>query len=189
MTVRRSRSPKALIIYHGKSEEIFASNLKSNLRLPLCIYKAKKGKSIQITSLMQILNGRDFQKIRFKEETCKYVKLTKTGLKEFKVFIIMDTDDCTHKQRKAFENKTMFKDHWLKPYIHPVINTPNLDEVLMNLGYPIDPKRKVNSYQKAFPGNNGDLQAFQNLIKKFEGCDRQKSNMIDLLYYLKKYIE
>ena len=51
-----------------------------------------------------------------------------------------------------------------------IYNDKNLDDVLMKLGYKIDPKHKTSSYTKIFPGKNGDYESFKQLketIKQF----------------------
>lgn len=53
---------KAIVIVHGKSEKQVCEYIKSNLRLKIEIESEKKGeKSIQITSLMRILNNSKFR--------------------------------------------------------------------------------------------------------------------------------
>lgn len=181
---------KALIICHGKSEEIFSKNIRSNLRLPICIYRDPKGNSIQITSIKHLMRSRLFKQGNFTQEMCKYISEdNKNGLKNFKIFFIMDTDDCDGQMLKKYKNKTMFNNHWLKPYIVPIYNSPNLDQVLIDLGYDIDPKRKVASYQKVFPGVSGDMKTFEKLLDLFEKCPNRRSNMKRLLKYLYSFLD
>ena len=57
----------------------------------------------------------------------------------FKLFIIMDTDDCSQPNRIAYEDGSLFSRHILAPYIIPIYNNPNLEATLSNAG--IIPKK------------------------------------------------
>ena len=139
---------------------------------------------------MQVLNGRNFINAKeFSNKVCKYIEVDKNGkLKNFKVFIIMDTDDCDSKTLKLYKSKNLFTNHWLKPYIVPIYNSPNLDSILRSLSYPIDTNNKADSYQKIFPGKSGDSKSFLRLKERITELDTQHSNMIKMIDYLSKYI-
>ena len=97
------------------------------------IYARKQGKqfhSIQITSLRNLLYKAPFD--TFKHFINKYGSLEiKNGkIQDFKVAIVMDTDDCTSEDKENFLNKEMFRGHWLFEYIWPIHNTMNLEDVL-----------------------------------------------------------
>lgn len=94
---------KALVIVHGKSEKQIVKFIKSNLRLKMEIYSDKNGeKAIQITSLKNTLNNKIFKSFNNFIKEYEDIKLSedyKSIDDSFKVFIIMDTDDCTEKQK------------------------------------------------------------------------------------------
>lgn len=53
---------KAVVICHGKSEKQLCYFIKSNLRIRIAVESDKKGeKSIQITSVMNTLNGKNLR--------------------------------------------------------------------------------------------------------------------------------
>lgn len=172
---------KAIAICHGKSEKQLSDFLKSNLRIRIYIESDKKGeKSIQITSVMNILNGKKYNTLNnfireFSDvEICKN-KTKKQLSPEFKIFIIMDTDDCTEQQKNNFLNKEMFKKHWAYPYIVPIYNIPNLEIVLEKSGIKFEKKgeERKKEYIKIFPTdakykNNEMIQVqdFCNNLKK-----------------------
>ena len=124
---------KAVVICHGKSERTICSNLKSTLKINIEIDAKNNGEnSIQITSLTKFLNSRKYKTrkdflIFFKDKINKIDK-------NFKIFTIMDTDDCTKYQKEAYLNKSMFKGHWLRKYIVPIANSPELESVLVQSG-------------------------------------------------------
>lgn len=148
---------KAIVIVHGKSEKQICQHVKSKLRLKMEIVSNNNGESsIQITSVKQILNNTIFKSYNSfikKYEDVKLSNNNKSLDEDFKIFIILDTDDCTEKQKSAFINKEMFKSHWAYDHIVPIYDIPNLEEVLIKANVPFTKtgdKRK-KEYVKLFP--------------------------------------
>ena len=95
---------KAAVIVHGKSERFLASYIYTNLHLPVRIIDSNKGKSsIQINGLQKILSSKPYNSLKSFAESysVEYDKRNKI-LKNFKLFIIMDTDDCSDKAREDY---------------------------------------------------------------------------------------
>ncbi len=92
---------KAVVICHGKSEVQICKYIKTNLRIPIHIESRDKGKtSIQITSILDILNNLNYKSAKnLKKHLNDKLELKKDKIQDenFKVFIIMDTDDCSEK--------------------------------------------------------------------------------------------
>ena len=180
--VRKPNYCKGIIIAHGKSELLLAEHIKSNLHLPIEIYSLKNGKtSIQIDSLMTILGNNDFknksklkQKYIIEEKNKKFIN--------FFIMPIMDLDDTTEEKIKKYKNGEMFKNHWLSPYIIPILNDINLDHVLYDLKLisklPND-KEKGKVYEELFPKNTGqaDLEQVNKLLKYFESTTKTNMNI------------
>ena len=149
---------KAAVIVHGKSERFLASYIYTNLHLPVVVIGNNKGKSsIQINGLKKILSGRPFNSLKsFAEEySVEYDKKGK-GLKNFKLFIIMDTDDCSEKTKSDYISGKLFENSCLKEYIVPIYNSPNLEEVMIKAGImakKIPDSQKGSYYSKVFPIN------------------------------------
>ncbi|CRF32088.1 hypothetical protein BRSU_0566 [Brachyspira suanatina] len=129
---------KAIVIVHGKSELQMCNFIKNKLRLNnIHIISKDNGKhSIQISSIMKRLNGKDINTLdNFKNTYNDYLEIKnhKTIIdKDFKIFIIMDTDDCNNDEEKNnFINKNMFKNYWAYDYIVPIYNITNLEDVLI----------------------------------------------------------
>lgn len=150
---------KAIVICHGKSEKQLCDFLKSNLRLKIFVDSDKKGeKSIQITSVIKRLKDKRFRNLdsfikEFSDvEVCKN-KTKKYLSKEFKIFIIMDTDECTEKQKMDFIDKSMFKNHWAYDHIIPIYNSPELETVLEKANIKFEKKgsARKKEYIKIFP--------------------------------------
>lgn len=148
---------KAIVIVHGKSEKQICQYIKSKLRLKMEIVSNNNGESsIQITSVKQILNNTVFKSYNSFIKEYEDVKLSNNNKsldEDFKIFIILDTDDCTEKQKSAFINKEMFKSHWAYDHIVPIYDSPNLEEVLKKANVPFTKtgdKRK-KEYVKLFP--------------------------------------
>lgn len=154
--MRKLNYTKALVIVHGKSEKQICQYIKNKLRLKIEIYSDKNGeKSIQITSLKNTLNNKIFKSYRNFINTFEDIELidNKNINKDFKIFIIMDTDDCSEEEKRKFINKEMFKGHWAYDYIVPIYNIPELETVLTDAKVPFTKtgvKRK-KEYIKLFP--------------------------------------
>lgn len=175
--VRKPNYCKEIVIAHGKSELLLAEHIKSNLHLPIEIYSESNGKtSIQIDGLMGVLGNNIFKNKRVFNQ--KYVVEEEKGiLKNFLLMPIMDMDDTSEEKKQKYISGEMFKKHWLGPYIVPIWNRKNLDEVLLDLKLidkiPND-KEKGKVYRDLFPTNKGesDIQQVKNLMDKFEKSDR-----------------
>lgn len=180
---------RALIINHGKSEVQICKYIRQKLRLSIEIYADKNGeKSIQITSLFNTLNNaifknlddflREYPKVNVKGKGNKRV------IQNFKLFIIMDTDDCTIEQKNNYINKSMFKKHWAYRYIVPIYNITNLEDVMKecNIKYETVIKKE---YIKIFPTDKKykksdtiQLTEFMQSLQK-----TKKSNLEKLIEY------
>lgn len=147
---------KCVVIVHGKSEYILVRYITTNLHLPIKIIFKNKG-SIQIGGLLNYMKKDCFKSILSfsREYNIEYDKKSKE-LKNFKLYIIMDTDDCKEREKENYINSTMFNGHLLRKYICPIYNINNLEDVMIKAG--IMTKRISNSekgtyYTKVFPIN------------------------------------
>lgn len=132
-------------IVHGKSELLMCSSVKSNLKIKHEIHAKEKGRnSIQVNSVMKELNSAKFSMSlkKFSEEYDIEYDYKNKKLVNFKIFIIMDLDDCTPEKAKQFKDKSMFNGHPLYNYIVPIYNDPNLEKTMQDLGINIDAKEK-----------------------------------------------
>ena len=180
---------KGIVICHGKSEKLICDFIKSNLRIQIEIDSDKKGKkSIQITSVMKFLSGEKYKNIVSFKNKLDDIEPTKDRKKlpnYFKVFIIMDTDDCDIKQKEAFKDKSMFKEHWLYDYIVPIYNDSNLEEVLEDAG--IKFQKTGNERKKEYPdvlainGISPDVEGIKKLEIKLKKC--KKTNMGEFISF------
>ena len=187
--VRKPNYCKGIIVVHGKSELLLAEHIKSNLHLPIEIYAESNGKtSIQIEGLINVLGNNIFK--NKKSFSKKYeVEQVNGQFINFSVMTIMDLDDTSEEKKKKYLSGEMFKDHWLSPYIVPIWNKENLDEVLLDLGLidklPND-KEKGKVYRDLFPKNLGksDKQQIEELMKTFE-----KSKKTNMQVFIRKCLE
>ena len=101
----------------------------------------------------------------------------------------IENKDTSQEKIQKYKNGEMFKNHWLNPYIVPIWNKNNLDEVLLDLKL-IDKlpnnKEKGRLYRDLFPTNKGqsDIQQVKNLMNKFK-----KSNKTNMQVFIKKCLE
>ncbi len=176
---------KAVVIVHGKSEKHLCDYIKSNLKLKIDIYGDKHGgKSIQITSLNRFLNNMKFKSLNnfIKNYENDFPNNMKKLPKDFKIFIIMDTDDCTEAQKEAYINKSMFNQHWAKDYIYPIYNIKNLEDVMRKSGIDIE---KKSDYIKIFPTDKNYLHNDSKQINEFMNNILKNSDITNLQEFIK----
>lgn len=149
---------RGIVIVHGKSEYQMTKYIYTNLRLPIRIIAEHNGrKSIQINGLKGMF-GKGFFSCASKfasEYEIEYDR-KKKRLINFRLFIIMDTDDCSEAAKQAYISGRMFEGHWAKDYIVPIYNINNLEDVMLKSGIMtkrIENKEKGNYYSRIFPIN------------------------------------
>ena len=168
---------KAIVIVHGKSELQMCDFIKRKLKLKIDIVsKNKGGNSIQISSIMKRLKGKDIDTLdNFKNTYKDDLEIKDNEIiidKDFKIFIIMDTDDCKNNEEKNnFINKNMFKNYWGYKYILPIYNITNLEDVLIKAKIidknTIKNKKDKKNYIKIFPITKQDIESDVKQIEKF----------------------
>lgn len=182
---------KCAVIVHGKSERSIVQFIYTNLHLPVKIISKDKGKgSIQINGLREFLNKRQFRTLKgFADEySVEYDKKAKQ-LKDFKLFIIMDTDDCSEENKKAYISGDMFKSHPLYDYIVPIYNITNLEDVMIKAGIMvkrIPDSEKGSYYSRIFPINTDPvsvdtLNQIRIFAKRIKGVSQ--TNMLEFVEY------
>lgn len=170
----------AIIICHGKSEVQIVQYIRQSLRISIKEYAELNGKcgykSIQINDLKNILSNTKFKDLKSLEKNYTLDILGKgkdRKINNFKIFIVMDTDDCSTKQKESFINGTMFSKHWARDYIVPIYNNSNLEDVIKK-AY-IEYKKEKNErlkelYIDIFPINGceeiDELNEFLKKLKK-----------------------
>ena len=175
---------KAVVIVHGKSELQMCKFIKSKLRIEMEILSNKNGKSsIQISSIINRLNGNDIKNLN---SICN--KYEKDDIDEkFKIFTIMDTDDCSNNEKRAnYKNKSMFKGHWAYDYICPIYNDGNLEEVLIKSGMKYKSKHSKEmkkEYIEIFPIDNNKKDAIQ--IEEFHQQLLKVKNISNMHEFIK----
>ena len=183
-----------IVICHGKSEVCLAKHIKTNLHLQMDIFAKDKGKhSIQIPGLTKVLNAKPFDKPSSFVEKYPNVECSGRGkkfkLSNFKLFIIMDTDDCTEQQKKDFISGAMFTNHWLHEYIVPIYSIKSMEDVMMDAGLMkkrISDDEKGKFYTDIFPINEKPLsydteQEVKTLRQRIEKS--KKTNLVDFIDY------
>ena len=182
---------KAAVMVHGKSERYLASYIYTNLHLPVVIIDKNNGRnSIQINALKNILSSKPYNNLKsFSDEYSVEYDRKEKALKNFKLFIIMDTDDCSEKTREDYISGKLFENSCLKEYIVPIFNSPNLEEVMIKSGImtkKIQDSQKGSYYSKIFPINqdpfsNDTLDQIRLFLKRLENV--KESNLQEYIYY------
>lgn len=154
------------------------------------IAKDKGRGSIQINGLPEYLMKKQFRTLKaFADEfSVEYDRKTKR-LINFKLFIIMDTDDCDEITRSKYISKELFDGHPLKDYIVPLYNDTNLEDVMIKSGIMvkrIPDAQKGSYYTKIFPINTKPLSIdtvnqVRIFAKKIDGV--KETNMLAFVEY------
>lgn len=182
---------RGVVIVHGKSEFDLVRYIYTNLHLPIKIIGKDKGRgSIQINGLMKYLNKKQFKSLKTfaQEYSVEYDRKNKC-LKNFKLFIIMDTDDCNEIEKQRYMFGDLFKEHPLKEYIVPIYNNSNLEDVMMKAGIMvkrIPASQKGTYYSKIFPINTEPLSIntinqVREFARKIKGI--KETNMLEFIEY------
>ena len=101
---------KAVVIVHGKSELQMCEFIKNNLRIKMGFISNNKGKSsIQISGLLKRLNGKDIKDFNsfFKKYEDEIEIINDKLSTNFKMFIIMDTDDCSEEEKNNYKGRNL----------------------------------------------------------------------------------
>lgn len=165
---------RAVVIVHGKSEEQICKYIKNNLKIKIKISKNPKS-SIQINDLKNLLNNGIFKNRRCFLKKYEDIEVNKKKLNNFKIFIIMDTDDCTATDKERYINGTMFKKHWAYEYIVPIYNIDNLESAMIKLGIKIEKDQK-RDYIKIFPTDRKYQQLRTDMIQIKDMRDKLSNN-------------
>ena len=182
---------KCAVIVHGKSELALVKYIYTNLHLPVKIIAKDKGRgSIQINGLLEYLNKKQFKTLKAfaNDYTVEYDKKA-NSLKNFKLFIIMDTDDCDEIAKSKYISGELFKAHPLNEYIVPVYNISNLEDVMVKAGIMVNripDKQKGSYYTKVFPINTGPLSVDTvNQVRSFAKKIKEinETNMLAFVEY------
>jgi len=184
---------RGLVICHGKSEVCLVKYIGTNLHLNVKQFSKHNGKnSIQITGLSNVLNSPPFNSINSLAKDYP-IEITGRGsnkrINGFKLFVIMDTDDCTSQQKNDFISKQMFKEHWLYEYIVPIYNSPKLEDVLYQSGIStkkVKDSEKGDYYEKIFPINSkpfSDDTLNEVITFKEKLSGNRNTNMIEFVDY------
>lgn len=182
---------KCAVIVHGKSEFTLVKYIYTNLHLPVKIIAKDKGRgSIQINGLSEYLRKKQFRTLKefANEYSVEYDRKTKI-LKNFKLFIIMDTDDCDELTKSKYMTGELFEGHPLQEYIVPLYNVSNLEDVMLKAGIMvkrIPAAQKGSYYTKIFPINTeplsintvNEVRTFAEKIK-----DIKETNMLIFVEY------
>ena len=188
---------KVAVMVHGKSEKFLASYIYTNLHLPVVIIDKNNGRSsIQINALKNILSSKPYNSLKsFAEKYSVEYDRKEKKLGNFKLFIIMDTDDCSDITREDYISGKLFENSCLKEYIVPIFNSPNLEEVMIKSGIiakKIPDSQKGSYYSKIFPINqdpfsNDTLDQIRLFSRKLENV--KETNLLEYVYYCLSLID
>jgi len=191
MSFGQLRYTKCAVIVHGKSELNLVKYIYTNLHLPVKIISRDRGKtSIQINGLLDFMQNGKFKSLKsFAEEyVIEYDRKSKC-LKNFKLFIIMDTDDSDENTKDKYISGELFRGHILEKYVVPIYNISNLEDVMIKaqiMVQRIPDSEKGKYYSKIFPINTepvslDTIKQVTTFANKIENI--QQTNMLEFINY------
>jgi len=142
----------AIVVVHGDSENIIAKHIKSSLRLNMHIHKGTT--SIQINGLLKELNSHFKNILQLQENHNLSLDINKNVINNFKIFTLMDTDDCSQETKEKYIDGSLFSKYALKEYVVPIYSIPDLEHVLFEsklIPKIYNDSEKVKEYGKLFP--------------------------------------
>ncbi len=145
----------AIVVVHGESEHIIARHIQSSLRLNLHIHKGTT--SIQINGLLKELNTYFKDISQLQKNPNLFLDITKDTINNFKIFTIMDTDDCSEGTKEKYIHGSLFSKYALKDYVVSIYSTPDLEHALYDsklIPKIYNDSEKVKEYGKLFPISN-----------------------------------
>ena len=120
----------AIVVVHGESENIIVRHIQSSLRLNLHIHKGTT--SIQINGLLKELNTYFKDISQLQKNSKLFLDINKNTINNFKIFTLMDTDDCSEETKRKYIDGSLFSRYAFKDYVVPIFSTPDLEHVLYN---------------------------------------------------------
>ena len=180
-----SYTTPAIVVVHGDSEKIIAEHIKSNLRLNFHIHPGKT--SIQINGLMKELNAHFPNVNSLRRHPQLVLNIQKNTIHDFKIFTLMDTDDCSEETCQKYMDRTLFDRYALKEYVVPIYTTPDLEHVFYAshlIPRIFKEDEKVDGYRRCFPKISPPFDELKSkedeLIKKAEALRRNSKTNFDV---------
>lgn len=181
----------AIIIVHGKSEMQIARHINCSLRLNCYIHH--RTTSIQVNGAVHELETNFPSARAISQKDSVQLNLNKDEIcGDFKIFAVMDTDDCDEKVKNDYITGKLFASYSLRNYVVPIYNSPNLEYVLFRSGLIpriFNDSEKVKQYGTLFPIRNtprGDTQKKIDDMKQLS--EILKKNKDTNLYLLLDYL-
>jgi len=173
------RHVRTIVVAHGASEVILCESIKANLRLPMEIISENGGsKCIQINALRNFFSEDNFSKhIEQFSKSHRFQIENNRMLVNTTIFTIMDTDDCKSNTLDCYKNGDLFSESPYSSMIVPIFNSPKLDSVMEEMGFAIDTRQKRKSYERIFPGENGNVEAALKLLDNVTGIKNSNLNI------------
>ncbi len=139
--------PDTIVVAHGKSELILARAIATRLKVPIEVFSINRGEeTISLGNIGKILSEPPFDSeisLHRRYGTIEYSSRKRT-FPRLTIIPIVDVDGDGRSAR-AYKTGEIFKDSIFQNRILPILNEPNLEAVMLDIGYP-PVKDKVDWY-------------------------------------------
>lgn len=139
-----------IAICHGRTEVILARWISQQSRVKILVDAKNDGKqAIMLNNLIAFMKDNGYYnesrlKRRFRDIEYKHEK----GLKDLRIFIIMDVD-VDRRTANDFLTKKIFEECPLYDHIVPILSDRSLDDVMNSIDLPIASYNKLDDYKQA----------------------------------------
>lgn len=139
--------PDTIVIAHGKSELILARAISERLKVPIEVFSINGGReTISLGNIGKVLSEPPFDSeasLHRMYGSIEYSPRKKT-FPNLTIVPIVDVD-ADYRNIKSYKTCDIFRDSAFKDRILPILNEPNLEAVMEDIGYP-PVKDKVDWY-------------------------------------------
>lgn len=163
-------STNTLVIAHGKTEMVLCHRISNLLRMPMVIVSRDRGEeAITISQLPTMLSTGPFSseyRLHKAHPELGYNPRGKVKMPDLRIFTLMDVD-MDRSLLKSYVSRDLFRDSPFRDRIVPVVNDPNMDVVMEEIGMGSVQIKKTRSYARMVDGIEDPLD----FLRRLEGSD------------------
>ena len=180
--MKNNGSLRAIVICAGKSEVDVFTNIKRPLKITIEVVSDKNGrKGYQIESLGNILENVHFKSKKNFLNEYSNIEIRNKNIVNFKIFTIMDCDDCDESVITKYKVGELFRKYWFSDLIVPIYNVRNLEDIMQKAGFIEEAKEKKYSKVMLWKPDSSEVDQILNFEEKLK--QNPDTNMEEVVRY------